>query len=254
MSDVEVSVLLPSLRADAAARVIGELARTNPAADYEVIVVSPFEIDGHNVVHVNEPERRGVIHAVNQAYAAAAAEHVVVWSDDALPQHDCLRRIVDFVKSHDAPFVASFSRRGGNGKRAEQWSVYGKLYAGWLCTSRRTIAAAGGLFAPDYKNYWADPDFSLRVWTLGGTVEVCPTAWIIVEQIDDTVKAENLNTSFGADTDAFFERWHATWGHGSRTIWTDINKPIPHSLEGHLRAALRRVPYLQKTFGKKAVV
>ncbi len=254
MSDVEVSILLPSLRPDAASRAITEFARTSPGVAYEIVVVSPFDIDGHNVVHINEPERRGVIHAVNQAYDVATGEHVVVWSDDALPQDDCLRQIVDFVASRDRLFVASFSRRGGNGKRAEQWGVYGKLYAGWLCTSRRTIAAAGGLFSPDYKNYWADPDFSLRVWTLGGTVEVCPTAWITVEQIDDTVKAENLRSSFSADTDAFFERWHATWGTGARTAWTDINKPIPHSFEGHVRAALRSVPYLRKTFGKKAVV
>jgi GT2 family glycosyltransferase len=249
----EASVLLPSLRPDAVARVIGEFARTNATADYELVVVSPFAIDADRVVHVNEPERRGVIHAVNQAYAAASAEHVVVWSDDALPEKDCLRHMLDFVKSHDPPFVASFSRRDVNGKHAEQWSVYGKLYAGWLCASRRTIDAVGGLFAPEYKNYWADPDLSLRVWTAGGTVDVCRTAWINVAQIDDTVKAENLRSSFAADTDAFFERWHAKCGDGRRRAWTEINKPIPNSLEGHLRAVLRRVPYLRKKFGKQII-
>lgn len=241
----EISILLPSLRPQAVVRVVRELSLTNPAMDYEIIIVSPFEIGGEKVVHVLETERRGVMHAINEAYKVASGEYIVVWSDDASPEDDCLIRILDFVKAHAAPFVATFRRRDPQGKEAEQWSVYGKLYAGWLCASKRTLQLAGGLFDSGFKNYWADPDLSLRVWSTGGEVAVCPTAWIKVVQIDDKVKVNNLNSSFDTDTQVFFDRWHAKFGNNAKRVWTDINVPIPHSIGGKIRAVLRKVPYLK---------
>jgi hypothetical protein len=185
------------------------------------------------------------MYAINEAYKIASGEYIIVWSDDASPEKECLVRILDFVKAHDAPFVATFRRKDAKGREAEQWSVYGKLYAGWLCASRKTLQMAGGLFDPGYRNYWADPDLSLRVWSIGGTVAVCPDAWIQVVQIEDEVKADNLNSSFDIDTKFFFDRWHAKLGKNSERIWTDINVQIPHSVGGKVRAMLRKVPYLK---------
>ena len=242
----ELSILLPSLRPDAVRRKVEEFLLTNADVDYELVIVSPFKVEGERVVHVPETERRGVIHAINEAYRHDKGQYIVLWSDDATPEHGCLRRMLDFVRNKPIPFLASFRRRGLNGKEAEQWAVYGKLYAGWLCAARQTFDRVGGLFEPSFKNYWADPDLSLRVWKQGGKVEVCKDAWIGVEQIDDQVKSDNLSSSFDKDTSVFFERWHSEFGKGARKVWTDINVPVPHSLGGHVRAVLRRVPLLRK--------
>lgn len=242
----EISILLPSLRKEAALRVVGDFSLTNQATDYEIIVVSPFKVEGGKVVHILERQRRGVIFAMNRAYQAAAGKYVVLWSDDATPTNGCLERMAGFVKSHDGLFIAGFRQRNTKGKELEQWSVYGRLYVGWLCASRKTLDAAGGLFDPVFKNHWADPDLCLRVWSRGGEVGLCPDAWIKVMQIDDQVKADHLRSSFDADAKVFFDRWHDKFGKKSKRIWTNINVPIPHSLGGRIRACLRRVPYLKR--------
>lgn len=242
----EVSILLPSLRPDAVALKVKQFQETNPDMDYELVVVSPFEIVGEKVVHVLETERRGVIHAINQAYTHAQGKFIVLWSDDATPEAGCLKAIIEFVKGKQTPFLASFRRRDIRGVEHEQWAVYGKLYAGWLCADRATFELVGGLFNPAYRNYWADPDLSLRVWENGGEVAVCREAWINVEQINDQVKSENLKSSFEIDTETFFGYWHSKLGKGKRKDWESINVAIPHSLTGHVRALLRRIPHLRK--------
>ena len=243
----EISILLPSLRPQSVSRVVREFFLTNATIDYEIIVVSPFQVEGKRVIHVFEKERQGVIHAINEAYRNASGEYIVVWSDDASPENRCLQLMLDFVKAHSTPFVAGFSLKDiKEDKELEQWSVYGKLYVGWLCATKKTLDAVGGLFEPSYKNYWADPDLSLRVWSKGGEVAVCPNAWIKIEQIVDQVKAENIESSFDGDTKTFFDRWHEMLGKNSKRIWTDINTQIPYSFSGKCRAMLRKVPYLRR--------
>lgn len=242
----EISVLLPSLRPHAVSRVVRELSLTNSNVNYEIIVVSPFHVEGEKVFHVTEKERKGVMHAINEAYKYASGEYIVIWSDDAYPENNCLQYMLDFIKSRDIPFVAGFRQKDVKGKELQQWSVYGKLYVGWLCTSKKTIDAVGDLFSPIFKNYWADPDLSLRVWSMGGEVAVCRNAWVKIEQIVDQVKLNNLDSSFDDDTKAFFDRWHDKLGHNTKRIWTDVNTQVPHSFGGIIRAMLRKVPYLRR--------
>lgn len=242
----EISILLPSLRPQAVFRSIDEFLLTNPGVDYEIVVVSPFKVEGDRVIHIVEEKRQGVIQAMNQAYKRASGEHIVVWSDDASPENNCLQCMLDFVKSHDAPFIAGFRLRDIKGKELEQWSVYGKLYVGWLCASKKTFDAVGGLFDSRFKNYWADPDLSLRVWGKEGKVAVCQDAWIKVAQIDDKIKKDNLSAFFDADTEVFFNRWHDEFGKGLTRNWIDINLPVPCSIGGRIRAILRKAPYLRK--------
>src|SRR5262249_39489544 len=206
----------------------------------------PFQVQGRNVLHVPEEERRGVIRAVNAAYANTSAEYIAVWSDDASPDFQCLGKMLDFLKTKNGPVIGSFRKRNANGKELEQWSVYGRLYGSWLCASRQTLDAVGGLFDPGYKNFWADPDLSLRVWTNNGTVEVCRDAWILVEQIVDQVKADNLSSSFEDDTNFFLNRWNAHFVGTAKPAWNEINRPVPHSFGGHIRSALRQIRCLRQ--------
>src|SRR5215813_11581987 len=127
----EIAILLPSLRRSAVSRRIIEFSATNPDVDYEIVIVSPFQVQGRNVLHVPEEERRGVIRAVNAAYANTSAEYIAVWSDDASPDFQCLGKMLDFLKTKNGPVIGSFRKRNANGKELEQWSVYGRLYGSW---------------------------------------------------------------------------------------------------------------------------
>lgn len=242
----EISILLPSIRPELARRRIEEFATVAAAVDYEIVLVSPFTVENPRVVHVPELERRGVMHAMNVAYRAASGHHIVLWSDDARPMAGALENILRYVGRHPAPMLAGFRLRDASGRESEQWSVYGRLYVGWLCAAKETIDAAGGLFDPAFRNYWADPDLSLRMYEIGGQVVVCPDAWIEVEQVDDKVKQTNLSASFSRDTETFFRKWHARMG-GRRRVWWRINTPIPHTLEGRIRGWLRQIPYLKES-------
>lgn len=241
-----ISVLLPSVRKDSADRVISRFLATQVDFDYEIVLVSPFSVDQPHVHHVVETERGGVVKAMNVALAAAKADHIVLWSDDAMPTQDCLRNIHRFVQGKPAPFVAGFNKREQSGRVNEQWSVYSKLYVGWLCTSRETIAKVGELLDPVYRNYWSDPDFCLRVWDAGGTVSICPDAWVEIVQINDDVKFSNIGASFERDMRVFFDRWHEKHGQGRSKVWWRINTQIPNSPMGHIRAVLRQMPYLKE--------
>lgn len=241
-----ISVLLPSVRQEAADRVISAFLSTQGDFDYEIVLVSPFSVDQPHVRHVPETERGGVVQAMNVALAAAAADYIVLWSDDAMPAQDCLRNIHRFVQDKPAPFVAGFNKREQSGRINEQWSVYAKLYVGWLCTSRETIGKVGNLLDPAFRNYWSDPDFCLRVWDAGGTVDICPDAWVEIVQIDDQVKVSNMGASFERDMNVFFDRWHQKLGRGRPKVWWRINTQIPNSAMGRVRAVLRQVPYLKE--------
>ncbi len=244
----ELSILLPSLRYEEVTKRIAEFARTNPYVDYEIIVVSPFAVSGNKVVHLPETEKKGVIFAMNEAYKKASGKYIVPWSDDAAPSDNCLKNILDFVKANEGstPFVAGFAKYDSRGSGFGQWSVYGKLYVGWLCASKNTIEKIGGFFDTAFKNYWADPDFCLRVWDNGGRVEICPDAVIKVQQINDEVKSGNINSCFERDTQTFFDRWHDKLGKGTKKIWWRINCEIPNSYSGYIRHFLRNIPYLKE--------
>ena len=223
----EISVLLPSLRKEAAAQRIQEFARTNGSADYEIILVSPFAVNEKRVLHIPEGKAQGDIHAANMAYRRASAPFIVWWADDARPTPHCLSRMLRFIRKHREPFIGCFRLKNRHGDELESWSVYGRLYACWGMASQNTLCSIGGFLDPQFKRFWSDPDMSLRAWEKGGSVKICPNAWVIISHIEDEVKRKGLEAYFVADTETFFNRWHEKLGKGQPRIWTEINKPIP---------------------------
>lgn len=225
----EISILLPSLRKEAAIQRIQEFAQTNGKMDYEIILVSPFAVEEARVLHVREEKRRGGIHALNSAYGRASAPFVTWWSDDAWPTMNCLAKMLRFIVSRKDPFLGCFRLKSRHGEEFEQWSVYGKLYASWGMASRKSIQAIGGFLDPVFKRFWSDPDMSLRAWVKGGRVEICPNAWVVISHIEDEVKLSDQQKYFNVDAETFLSRWHERLGEGKpRPLdWREINYPIP---------------------------
>ncbi|MEM2915519.1 MAG: glycosyltransferase [Candidatus Bathyarchaeia archaeon] len=251
----EISILLPSLRPEAVLQRVEEFKETNDGVDYEIIIVSPYSINGEKVIHIKEVELQGVISAMNLAYRHASGEYIVYWSDDASPMPNCLSNMKDFIKQNNPPFIGAFRIRDRYGRELEQWSVYGKLYACWGCLSKETINIVGGLFDSNYRSYWADPDLGMRTWIKGGKVEICPNAWLKIEHIKDNLREENFHKYFEKDTETFYERWHDGFGKNFQKLWTEINKPIPVNKLIHLeREGQDRYPLKKNKYKVSALV
>jgi len=226
-----ISIIMPSLRPQKCLQRIEEFAETNPDVDYEMIVVSPFLVQKEKVVHIHETTRQGCLYAHRIAYLNSSGEYVVWWADDASPTTNCLSIMMDFIRHRNAPFIGSFRIKNTEQKELDTvWTVYGKLYACYGCSSKESLELVGGYFDPIFKNNWADPDLSLRVWEYGGRVELCPDSWIVVNSINDEVYSENLNNYFDADTETFLNRWHNKLGQGIEKTWQLINKPVHPAL------------------------
>lgn len=239
----EVSTILPSLRPDAVKQRIEEFAATNGNVDYEIIVVSPFILKEDRVVHIYEEKPLGTIHAHNIAYGRSSGEYIIPWSDDAVPTPKCISNMLSFVRRHKDPSVAAFRLKDREEKELALWCVYGKLVAAWGCVSKKTIQLIGGYYDTAYKGYWADPDMCLRAWSKRVKVKVCPDAWLVMDNIVDSVRTDNWNKYFAQDTETFLNRWHHKLGKGItrddvERDWTIIVKGW-YSTRQKLRRVLR---------------
>lgn len=86
-------------------------------------------------------------------------------------------------------------------------------------------------------------------------MEVCPNAWIVMENIVDKVRQDNWSKYFTRDMKTFLDRWHDTLGKGIERgrverDWTIINKP--YGIIGRLRKLLlvwgSHIPYARKVY------
>jgi len=230
--EVEVSILLPSLRKCRAISFVRNLELIEPELDYEVIVVSPFPIFSNKVVWVPEGKPMGNVVAGAVACKYSKGAYMVCLSDDVLPTLGSITTLLNFIKQHSDPFAAGFSLKDLTGAAAtSKLYIYGHLYACFLGVSRRTIEAVGGFYLDIYKAHWADPDFCLRVYQAGGTIEVCEAAELSVDpSFTDEFNAINSEKYFHHDLQTFLDRWHFLYGNGIpvKNIynnWSLINHP-----------------------------
>lgn len=193
-----ISVTLPSLRPKAVAKRIKEFTSEK---DYEIIVVSPFFVK--DAIYIRQ-DPIGCVAAHALAFKCSRGDYIAFWADDTAPTPGCLSNMVDFVKGKGL-FIGSFRVKDRRGRELAQWTINGKLYAGFGCASRETFEKVG-YFDPVYRSYFADPDLSMKVWQARGRVEVCPDAWVITEGISDKVTAEN-SKYFERDRKTFISRW-----------------------------------------------
>ncbi|MGK7903695.1 MAG: glycosyltransferase family 2 protein [Hormoscilla sp.] len=241
----ELSILLPSLRRENTIKRIEEFSQTNGEVDYEIIVVSPFVVEGDRVIHVLEDEPKGSVCAQNMAYANSSGKYIVIWTDDISPTNNCLVEMLNFVKGKPDPFIGVFRVKRKNGVEEPQWLIYGKLQVCFGCTSRNTITRVGGYLDPVFKSFWSDPDLSLRTWEKGGQVSTCPSAWLISDPKElgsiEIVEQGNTSKYLDKDIETFLNRWHEKLGTGMPRDPKVINRPLYSSWRAQMRMWLQRI-------------
>ena len=223
------SLSLPSLRQDNVELVIKYIHDCSAGADYEIVVVSPFEISGPRIKHVLEKEARGNCSAHAAAYAASAGEYIITFTDDIIPTPGWLDGLQQTMEAREAlhfPFCGGLYRAN--------WpifgTIYGLFYPYFPVLSRRGVEKIGGYFSRDYAAHFGDPDLALRVWDAGGRCELVTSAKIYsLHQLDRTNEAHHKGTAGQRDMDTFQTRWGGKYGEGFGKELRDFN--IDYKLE-----------------------
>lgn len=209
MPKVLVSMIIPSLRTAQLAQCLASIERYTAGIDYEVVVISPFDIEPRpHVFHIKEAKPEGVYRAVASGYEQAKGEYIIHIPDDSRATPLWAANMIAFMRPRDGEiFEGNFRHFDARGERPEP-GIYGKLYAPFLCIRRDTVDRIGGLMDCYYKRFWGDPDLSLRVWHNGGKVETCPNAWVYHADCNDEIYKSSYNSYFIRDREAFIQRWH----------------------------------------------
>lgn len=209
MNEPLYTIMIPSLRPSQLTECLASIECYRESIDYEVIVISPFDIEPHpNVVHMKETESEGSYKALAMGYKQAKGEYITILPDDCRATPSFMTNMVKFMRLHDNKvFEGNFRLFNNNGERPEP-GYYHKLIAPFFCIRRDITEQVGGLIDCYYRSFYGDSDLSLRVWHCGGQVQTCPNAWIRHVDYSDEIHRNSYNNYFQHDREAFIKRWH----------------------------------------------
>ncbi|MBF0323468.1 MAG: glycosyltransferase family 2 protein [Alphaproteobacteria bacterium] len=165
--DKLISIILPTIRPDLAGAALQSIVACSDDVRYEIVVVSPFPVQGKNIVHVKEEVPKGNCAAHAMGYQASSGDIIVAMSDDHIALDGWLTPVQSFIEQRETqyfPFCAGINRP------QSPWfgAVYGLYYPYFPVLSRQSAEAIGGFFSPDFTAHFGDPDLAMRVWKAGG--------------------------------------------------------------------------------------
>jgi hypothetical protein len=202
----KVSITLPSIFPDALNRSLANI-RATTTGDYEVVVVSPFRVEGPDIIWIEETQRNGCAFAHTVGAAHANGEFITATADDCdyLPGWDQkLIRIYDERAPKDGHSFCLGLHYGLLG------SVFGIYYANFPFL-RRDHALSLGYFDGNYKKGFTDSDLGLKVWTSGGRCEYSVEKLIQITAEDKRKGGEDCPAD---DLGYFLEKWGEKYGRG----------------------------------------
>lgn len=230
----QVTVILPSVRPDLLTDCVQRMHATAGFDDFEVAVISPFEVHGPRIRWFPEHTRRGVIAAHAEAYAGTDSECVVAMADYAVTHRNWLKNLLSFIDERETdsrPLCAGlFLATNERGMGACIGSVFGHYYPYFPAARRRSCEAVGGYFSTDYVAYFADPDFGLRFWANGGHCQLCWDSVLVASHKRAAIPPSQtgLVSFLPKDMALFIERWQRRFGPDwPVTNMTDFNIDIP---------------------------
>jgi hypothetical protein len=223
----KVSLTLPSINQKLCELTINKILAITRDVDYEIVVVSPFEIRAPKVKWVLETERMGNLAAHQQAYLHSQGELIVTFTDDIEPaEPDWLKNAHDFYLTRSKLYFPYAC-----GLNVGVFHIaYGRLFPTLPVISRQSIEKVGAYYDLAYRSYYGDPDLGLRVWAAGGRCESSPKTRIRgVKDRLGTPRPRDLepNSWFQEDLQLFINRWHDIYGTNWGTQPSEISKNLP---------------------------
>ncbi len=225
---------------------------TGVGCEYEVIVVDGASEDEtadvlldakrsmrDSLRIIREDRREGFVRAANRGFRAARGRNITWCNDDARPTPGSLDNAVvqmDAAGSH-VGMVAMFHHCDAaknvayqtvrRGQTYKLMHVRGTLYANFGLARRETWERLD-YFDERFFLYGADPDFSLKVWHAGLSIEPAMNAFIAHDEHAD--ERRWADSSRGrSDNDALFAKWDLPPRNLERN---DFDRARPCTLRG----------------------
>jgi hypothetical protein len=226
---VKLTFTLPSLFPDVLHRAIHNINETVRDIDFEIVVVSPFPVDGPRVRWVKEETPQGNCLAHTMGYEAATGDIVAAVCDDVLLLPGAVERALSFFLDregrahHYALGLSPYSQTMG--------TVFGIYYPYFPMLRRKTIEEIGGYYRPCFRAHFGDVDIGMRVWSAGGRCEVTPFPVLHFMEAHEDFSATLRNETQHRDMETFLSFWGEKYGQGwdQAEVWQfnlDMNKTL----------------------------
>jgi hypothetical protein len=209
---MKLSIILPSVFPNDVAETIRSFHETTRAVDYEIIVVSPFEVNLPRVVWVKEETPLGNVPANVEAFRHATGDFILAAADDIIvrPGWDdmVLRDFAERERNH------KYFSIGLHQNTRVINTVFGIYFPVFPLTRKATLDALG-FFVPDYIAHFGDSDLAMRIWDAGGRCEFSREP--LVEHYNLLTRndgATKKGQSLDHDREVFVRRWGGKYGQG----------------------------------------
>lgn len=217
----KVSVTLPSLRPELLAQCVDSLRQNAGLNDYEIVVVSPFPVEGERIRWIEERERAGNCSAHATAYDHSTGDIVIAMSDYIIARRNWMRNVVEFIEEQESkhfPFCAGLFWANTNPGPAIG-AAFGYYYPYFPAATRRSFEAAGGYFSRAFMAHFGDSDLALRFWAAGGKCQPCWDAVISQSHLRTqiTVGQTGLKERVDEDMATFVAKWRDSLGANWKT-------------------------------------
>lgn len=203
-----LSIIVPSLRKECMESL--EESIRNSTDNYELIVISPHEIFGENVVWIKEETPKGVYRAVERGLNVARGDFILHMPDDMRPMGNAINDMREFVGGRKV--IGNFQPYSGM-HRLNLGAYYKKLYSFCPFLSRETLDCLDGVLMDTYyTSFYGDPDLSLRAWQNGILVETEGKAGMSIQSQEDEIKIKSHSLYEQKDCERFKKRWEPILG------------------------------------------
>lgn len=210
---MKLSLTLPSLFPDALAITMKNIEATTRDVDYEVVVVSPFEVSGPRIRWVPEGTPSGNCGAHRKAFDACTGDVVIALSDDVrLADGWAATYVRNFLEAERRNPQLCLGLRAGN----VLGTVFGIYYPYFPGARRSTFEAAGGYFSDQLRARFGDPDIALRIWTMGGRCEFTTKSLIAFDERRSPEEDARTHKQSALERDmaTFLATWEPVYGQG----------------------------------------
>jgi GT2 family glycosyltransferase len=208
----KVSIILPSVFPDDVAATIKSFHETTKTVDYEIVVVSPFEVKQPRVVWIAEKDPRGNVAANAEAFRHVTGDFVLACADDTImrPGWD------DFAMKnfHERERDHKYFSLGLHQSTRVINTVFGIYFPIFPFVRRATLDALG-FFSDEYVAHFGDGDLALRIWDAGGRCEFSREP--LVKHMNLLYRNDNATkkwTSLERDREVFARKWAPKYGRG----------------------------------------
>lgn len=225
---MKLSLTLPTLFPGPAARIIENVRATIGDVDYEILLVSPFEMAGPNIRWIREdtPAGCGAAHAT--ACRNATGDVIFPLADDIELKPGWASAGFRELQMHERnrPYALGVGQ-----VNQIVGTVFGIYYPFFPMVRQSTLDAVGGFYRPGLKHHFTDADFAFRIWSIGGACGFTEGAYVerTPRNTDGMAAtsqrlAESRDTALQKDTAIFLNAWQARYGRGWKTeTLRDIN-------------------------------